>query len=242
MVHAFVPHARQREDKTEALLDAAMGLLDREGERDGLDALTLQRVARELGLVTTAIYRYFPSKDALLAALQRRAIEAIHRHFTATLAEQRARLAARRLAPEVAALVPILLAARTYVELPATHPEMFRLLSLMLGDTRALIADEEARAAVPLVAGFLGEIRALFAHAADVKATAHCLPPDQCTLVFWSALHGLAQLEKLRRLAPEAPDARSLADAAAAALLRGFGAAPTHVTRALRALSPILRS
>src|SRR5688500_2816121 len=58
VVHEFVPHARRREDKTHAVLDAAMRLV----VADGLEALTLQRVAAELGLVTTAIYRYFASK------------------------------------------------------------------------------------------------------------------------------------------------------------------------------------
>lgn len=238
VVHGFVPHARRREGKTEALLDAAMALLDREGAHDGLEALTLQRVARELGLVTTAIYRYFPSKDALLAALQRRAVRTIHGHFTAVLDELRTGLAARRLAPEVEALAPILAAARAYVELPRTHPETFRLLSLMLGDTRSLIADEEALRTAPLVLAFLGDIQALFARAMEARALSREHAPEQCTLVLWSTLHGLAQLEKLRRLAPRSPDALPLADSATAALLRGFGAEPAHVTRAFGALSP----
>ena len=215
-----------------------MTLLDREGAREGLEALTLQRVARELGLVTTAIYRYFPSKDALLAALQRRAVQTIHGHFTAVLAELRTRLASRKLAPEIAALAPILAAARAYVELPRTHPETFRLVSLMLGDTRMLIADEEALRTAPLVVAFLGDIHGLFAHAVEAKAIAREHAPERCTLVLWSTLHGLAQLEKLRRLAPGSPDALSLADSATCALLRGFGAEPADVTRALRAISP----
>jgi len=238
VVHEFVPHARRREDKTEALLDAAMTLLDREGAREGLEALTLQRVARELGLVTTAIYRYFPSKDALLAALQRRAVQTIHEHFTTVLSDLRVKLAGRKLAPEVAALAPILAAARAYVDLPKTHPETFRLVSLLLGDTRMLIADEEALRTVPLVIAFLGDVHALFARAAEAKAIAREHAPEQCTLVLWSTLHGLAQIEKLRRLAPGSPDALSLADSATAALLRGFGAEPAHVTRAFRAISP----
>jgi AcrR family transcriptional regulator len=35
----------------------------------GADALSLRAVARELGLVSSALYRYFPSKDDLLTAL-----------------------------------------------------------------------------------------------------------------------------------------------------------------------------
>lgn len=241
VVHEFVPHARRREDKTEALLDAAMSLLGREG----LEGLTLQRVARELGLVTTAIYRYFPSKDALLAALQRRAVQSIHEHFVGVLADVRGKLATRRLSPEVAALAPILAAARAYVDLPRTHPETFRLVSLLLGDPRNLIADEEAMRTAPLVLAFLADVHALFADAVEAKALARdgeADRPEHRTLVLWSTLHGLTQLAKLRRLAPHglaAPDATSLTDSATAALLRGFGAEPAHVTRALRAISPL---
>ncbi|MBA3890164.1 MAG: TetR/AcrR family transcriptional regulator [Gemmatimonadaceae bacterium] len=42
-----------------------MGIAD----RDGLGALTMQAVARELGFTTMALYRYFPSKDALIDAI-----------------------------------------------------------------------------------------------------------------------------------------------------------------------------
>jgi AcrR family transcriptional regulator len=36
---------------------------------DGVDGLSLRAVARELGMVSSAIYRYFPSRDELLTAL-----------------------------------------------------------------------------------------------------------------------------------------------------------------------------
>jgi AcrR family transcriptional regulator len=58
---------RKRELKIEAVLDAASAIL----ERDGLDGMTLQRVAQSMGLVPAALYRYVGSKDGLLAALQR---------------------------------------------------------------------------------------------------------------------------------------------------------------------------
>jgi AcrR family transcriptional regulator len=35
----------------------------------GAGALSLRAVARELGMVSSALYRYFPSKDDLLTAL-----------------------------------------------------------------------------------------------------------------------------------------------------------------------------
>ena len=44
---------------------AAIELADREG----LGALSMRRIATELGLATMSIYRYLPGKDALLAQM-----------------------------------------------------------------------------------------------------------------------------------------------------------------------------
>jgi AcrR family transcriptional regulator len=47
---------------TEQIVSAAIEIADREG----LGALTMRRVAEELGFTTMALYRYVPSKDELL--------------------------------------------------------------------------------------------------------------------------------------------------------------------------------
>src|ERR1700757_238703 len=43
----------------------------------GADGLSLRAVARELGMVSSALYRYFPSRDDLLTALIIDAYDAI---------------------------------------------------------------------------------------------------------------------------------------------------------------------
>ncbi|MFC0438613.1 TetR/AcrR family transcriptional regulator [Kutzneria buriramensis] len=53
----------------------------------GADGLSLRAVARELGMVSSAIYRYFPSKDELLTALIVDAYRALG--VAATAADQR---------------------------------------------------------------------------------------------------------------------------------------------------------
>jgi len=47
------------------VIRAAMEIAD----RDGLSALTMQAVAKAVGFTTMALYRYFPSKDALVDAI-----------------------------------------------------------------------------------------------------------------------------------------------------------------------------
>ena len=49
----------------EVLLDAAMQVLD----ADGLDALTMRRLGREVGAAAAMVYRFFADKDQLVEAL-----------------------------------------------------------------------------------------------------------------------------------------------------------------------------
>ncbi|MFJ9835893.1 TetR/AcrR family transcriptional regulator [Streptomyces sp. NPDC101169] len=57
--------ARARTEVTAAIKDAARRQLAQEGAAK----LSLRAVARELGMVSSALYRYFPSRDDLLTAL-----------------------------------------------------------------------------------------------------------------------------------------------------------------------------
>lgn len=65
--------ARARAEITAAITDAARSHL----ARDGAAALSLRAIARELGMVSSAVYRYFPSRDDLLTALIIEAYDAI---------------------------------------------------------------------------------------------------------------------------------------------------------------------
>jgi AcrR family transcriptional regulator len=53
-------------------------------ERDGLEALTLRAVARDVGVSHMAPYRHFDSKDALLAAVAEQGFHALTRTMAAS--------------------------------------------------------------------------------------------------------------------------------------------------------------
>jgi len=57
--------ARARAELTDEIKQAAR----RQVVEEGAAALSLRAVARELGMVSSAVYRYFPSRDELLTAL-----------------------------------------------------------------------------------------------------------------------------------------------------------------------------
>ncbi|MFD0479116.1 TetR/AcrR family transcriptional regulator [Nonomuraea thailandensis] len=56
---------RVRAELTKEITDIAR----RQLATDGAGGLSLRAVAREMGMVSSAIYRYFPSRDDLLTAL-----------------------------------------------------------------------------------------------------------------------------------------------------------------------------
>ncbi|MFC6345586.1 TetR/AcrR family transcriptional regulator, partial [Nocardioides hankookensis] len=57
--------AENRADQTRAILDRARAQLAEVGPA----ALSVRQIARDVGLVSSAVYRYFPSRDHLLTAL-----------------------------------------------------------------------------------------------------------------------------------------------------------------------------
>lgn len=64
---------RARAQLVEEILVAARERLD----SDGAGQLSLRSIARDLGMASSAIYRYFPSRDALLTALVIEAYDAV---------------------------------------------------------------------------------------------------------------------------------------------------------------------
>lgn len=206
---------------------------------EGLDALTLARVGSALGCVPAALYRYFASKDALLAALQRRAIAEIDGAMEVALGKL-ASCAGKR-GPETVCLAAILVAARTYADLPRTHPRAHFLVAVLLGDPRLLLSNEESLRTAPLLAGLLGRVHARFEEAETLEV----LEPGDATLrtlALWGALQGSLSLDKARRITPSLPEAYLVCEAASMAMLRGWGASPPRLTRASQLATASRRS
>lgn len=235
MVHVDVPVEapgrveQKRDARASAILDEAMAVLAAEG----LEALTLARLGKSLGVVPAALYRYFPSKDALLAALQRRAVGTIHAGLRAALVELDTLTV--RTSPEVAILAKLLGAARFYLDLPRTEPQAFFLVAILVGDPRPLLSDDESRRTAPLLLALLRDVDEMFRLAEDRGALDKGESASR-TLAFWALLQGALSLEKARRIAPSFMSAADVAASAVAAMLVGWGATAAHVKRAQRIL------
>lgn len=185
--------------------------------------LTVAALAAEVDLTPGALYRYFPGKDAVVAAMEGRALAAIATRFEADRERAAERARAAGLVGKAAALHALLAAADTYLTLPRELPRDFRLVAALIGDPRPLVDDRAAASVAPAFVRLLAEVAAMFAAADRARALAAGDSLER-TLIYWSALHGILQIEKLRRFQPQAPGSLQMGRNAAAALLAGWGA------------------
>ncbi|MBE7449836.1 MAG: TetR/AcrR family transcriptional regulator [Kofleriaceae bacterium] len=225
MIHEQVrsPRARRHDANLGRILDAATQVV----AEGGLEALSMSKLAAAVDYTPGALYRYVESKDALLARL----VERILADVRADLVAAQAALSAR-----TGALARVGALVRTYRDFARREPHRFGLLAVTMADPRVLLADPaHAGTAAAAVIAALEPLAAVLTAAA---AAGQLAPGDavERTLCLFTMLHGVLQLPKLARNAPQHLDIDRLALAGTRALLVGWGASPRHVARALEEL------
>jgi AcrR family transcriptional regulator len=180
-------------DLRQALLDTAGRLV----ERDGLPALTLRAIARELGVTHMAAYHHYRDRRDLLAALATRGYERLGE----ALAERTAG------APDARAALKEV--GVGYVAFAVTNPGYFR---VMFSPELEEVRDREPLkgATAKAFAVFADTLRAAAAPDADV---------DMAATAAWALVHGLSVLLLDRQLPGQAAD-HAGAERLARAMLR----------------------
>lgn len=222
--------ARRREETVARIVDAALVILTEEG----FEALTMKRLAEELGYAPGAFYRYFRSKDELILAAQRRVLEGLAEDLRAADARVEGSLSrSRSVSREAAALTRLVAAARVYETLATRRPAHFRLLGRWLGDPSPMVSVEAAAPVLPVLLEMFAAVPALFEAAAEAGALEPG-PADRRAYVLWSGLQGVMQLRKLARFGIDAMRPDAMCEELYGSLLRGWGAEEPHLSEALR--------
>jgi len=183
----------------------------------GLEALTINGLARAVDYTPGALYRYFPSRDALVVALQLEVLQG----WGTQVARVRERCVAAPVAGATAALLAPLAMGTLYRELSVAEPARYALVSAMLGDPRRIVADDVAAPAVAPMLTLVGQIGDTLHAAESIALEAGDAWSRAIQLV--SAIQGVLQLRKLERLTPGL-DADQLAHGVVRTLLLGWGA------------------
>ena len=114
-------------------------------EQEGADALTMRRVADELGIRAPSLYKHLPNKAALEAAIIADGFEEAASAFEAAVDGQRE---------------PLRAFVAAYRAFAAAHPHLYRLMTERPLPRELLPPGLEARAAAPLVHAVGGPARA----------------------------------------------------------------------------------
>ena len=213
---------RKRQQRMQQILRAAFAIAREEGR----DALTLQRLADRLDYTPGALYRYFASKDALVAELQRSVLawlgEVTAREIDA--AEQALGEAPVTGRP----LLPVVVTALVFEHLSRSAPVEFGLLSMHLSAPEYGLPETEAALVFGAAWARLDELAERIDDAVERGALARGDAHERA-IALWAGLQGVAQTRKLARNAPGEIDATAIAHGLIRSLLVGWGAEPEPV-------------
>jgi AcrR family transcriptional regulator len=184
-------------------------LLVQEG---GLEGLTMARLGQRVSYTAPALYRYFPSKGALLAELNRRVLQA---HLERLVAAG---------APSLPPVEALRCAAQVLVAHAAADPGALGLVALTMADPRNLV-EAESRVHLPVLLALVQQVAGWIGAAQD---QGQVRPGDsgQRALQWTFGLLGTLQLAKLTRFDPRL-DAGSITLAMADDLLSAWSAPPS---------------
>ena len=213
MIRTFTPEPtrrqRNRARKLAEYLDHALAIVSEKG----LDGLTMPGLAERADTGVGSLYRYFTGKDAVIAALQVRAVQAYGEHLAAVLDDGPPLVALRRV-------------SATWADFRHQQPELFSLADGSLSDPRQLLNDEQASEVAAALAPSLAAVSRLIDRAVDQGE----LAPGDTTLrthSLWAAMHGSEHFRK--REGRHGPSADGLRAELIEALL-GYWARPSSST------------
>lgn len=150
-------------------------------ENGGAQAVSMRRVADAVGITPMAIYRHFPSREALLKRLSDDSFQSIAHEWEAQAAH-----------PEV--LLRLLALMTPYLDYALSHPHLFdHAFSLPREDARRFPADfrERQSPTLTVVADTVAEgIRQQLLRQAD---------PWDVAMTLWAHAHGLVALYRAGR-------------------------------------------
>ena len=219
--------ARKRERRSREFVVAAQSIIAEEG----FEGLTMSRLARQLDTLDSAVYRYFSSKGALIAEIQKDAIE----RLTASLDGVRERaddaISAAGLDDRTAATTRLLLVGRWLCAASQSYFEEVRLLQMIMSHRQTTLDPEGGLRILPIAMELLTRAVVAIEEAQAVGAIEPGSGIDRAALLA-GALSGVLEGDDLEKYVPSLFGGTRLAQQANLDLLRGWGADRVALTRA----------
>jgi AcrR family transcriptional regulator len=195
------------------VLDAAL----RVASEDGVGAVTVHRLAKELGWSAGALYRHFPSMAAVISSLVGEVLDRLGPELEAGAAR------ASAAQPELGPLAGVAGAIAAYAAWGRREPAAFSLVDRMVGDREIHVSGDAGDALVARVLVTLGGLAGRFDAAVEAGQLAPGSAPVRIAMA-WSSVHGALRMRKMAGRSGGALSVDELVDAVGPTLLRGWGA------------------
>ena len=197
---------------------------------DGLQGLTMQRLADEIGCGIGSLYRHFPSKDALIAELEREALDVVNTSFQLSQAHLTEVLEGRGVEhPGLVALARTVAATRFWVAAETVFPQEIELSRRMFTDPALHMDEADVARVLPAALRLLDMARQLLEDAAEEGALRDG-PSLQRAIVVIAGTTGVLMTSGLGRFDEDLFDGRALASLMVHDLFLGWGADPDQLS------------
>ncbi len=221
------PHvAQKRQRRIRKILTAAFAIAREEGR----EALTLKRLAERQGLTTAALYRYFPSKDALVAELRRVAILSLAQTTDRCVAAARDFATRKALDDIDRALLDIVVSAFVFEAFSRRAPVEFEILAVDLRLPEPTYPNHEATHVFGAAWSTLSNLTTNVAAAQSCSALDEGEASERA-IALGAGLQGVVQTQQLAGRASGRVDSTAIARGLVCALLIGWGAPSERVHR-----------
>jgi len=218
---------RSRARKARLFLDAAQRIVAAEG----FEGLTMSRLAAELDTVVSAVYRYYPSKGALIAAIQVEAVERLHASLSAVTERFDAAVSSAGLRPTASSLARLVLFGRWLCATRDTYPEELRLLQMIMAQRVSALDEGGGDRVFPEAFALLARGATAIEEAQQLGSLSAGNSLDR-TAIWASGLAGVIELADLEGFAPALFGGTRLAQQANLDLIAGWGAKPAKLAAA----------
>ncbi len=202
--------------------------------QEGLSALTIQRVAKDVEASVGGLYRYYPSKEAMIQAVASAILAQLDQHQLEDLERARVAVAQAKAEPAkpnakdwplVCGLAELLVLLTVYTRLGERNFEHHALLNAVHADVSPVLsldgAKELDRAVGPLLMRVISSLTQL-----EQLGVLQPADPAQRSFVLWGAMFGMNQFRTRDRFSAPEYSAKALLANTFTALLIGFGARP----------------
>jgi len=221
----------KREKRRQKMLDVSLTMI----AQSGLDAFSLHKLANKLQLTVGALYRYFPSKGTLIAALENQVIDATRRRLLRAISGLDELANGQNEA--VRALGGVLAAAYAYRAQLHDSPEQMRLIGGLMSNPKPIMNAELAKDVIDNMMSALEPV-AIALEKCEQMGQLNPGPSQNRAIVTWAALRGVAETKKLSVRRPDLFDEETLFHITLTGLLVGWGADP----EALQTATELIRN